>query len=249
MTRARPSRRQPAGAREHRSRPWRGRSSWVPTASSSTSTAPPTARLVVRHDADTPAGVLGDLTRAEVARGPARGADARRGARRLPGHAGERRGEELPGPDRAVDVLRAASLGARARASTTCWCRRSTCRPSTSCTSAAPGLATGFLVVRARSVRRRWRRRSSTVTPPSTPTSGALGGSRTAWSRRPTTGGCGSTCGRSTSPISCCACATPASTRVITDVPDLALERAQGRDDGEAVGLGRRRSRRSTSPR
>ena len=116
--RARPPGRQPRGAREHPPGLPAGGRARVPTASSSTCTAPPTTPSWC---ATTPTARRGSR-RADAGRGgaaPARGADAGRGARRVRGPPGERRDQELPAPARVRPrptgprTLVVALLGAR----------------------------------------------------------------------------------------------------------------------------------------
>ena len=209
--RARPSRGQPARAREHGGRDGAPPSSGGPTASSSTSTAPPTACSCVRHDAETPAGPLGDLTLGRARTGAARGPDAGRGARRPAGDgwSTSRSRTPTPAPPRPLVVAARSSRSARPSVPTTCWCRRSTSRPSTGCRAARPGVPTGLLSFGIAPDARSLTTAVRTATPRCTPTSGRsrnvdVGGVRR---RGRTASACRSTCGPSTTPSSSAAAA------------------------------------------
>ena len=115
-----------------------GPSTGAPTASSSTSTAPPTARWWSATTPSTPVGPLGELTAAEL----------RRALPEVPTLAdvldvcrGRLVNVEIKDADpraaEAVVDLIAARVG-HGRRPMTCWCRRSTSRPSTGCARSPP---------------------------------------------------------------------------------------------------------------
>ena len=227
--RARAPGRQPAGAREHgrgdggggragrrrrraRRAPHRRRRTWW----SATTPRPPAGRSAT-------------LTLSRVADGPARGADAGRGARRLPGHAGERRGQgsRPPGRRRAGARSLDGTAGRAGRRRARVVVRPRDRRPGP---RAAPDAARPASCRSASTRSPRSRPPSSTATPPSTPTCGRSSAIRRRGlvDRRPTTRAAGQRVDGQRRRPDAPRCATPGVDAVITDVPDLAARGAQG---------------------
>ena len=156
-------------------------------------------------------------------------------ARRVRGPAGQRRDQGLPHQpgfdpsDRAAELLVDAARR-RGPAATACSCRRSTSRPSTGSARLAPALPTAWLRVGADPARRA--RRSPTTHGHAAlhPDVWSLPGDRAAElvAATRTTGASQVNVWTVNEPDELLRLAPPASTRVITDVPDLALEVTRG---------------------